>query len=94
MITSEQAESILPLVQEAVQKQLDQWDYHRAVEKGHLGEDIEGLDALVVSLAMQTDVPEDITADDLQAAWEDTEESGEEDEAEEEEDGKDVFLDS
>jgi hypothetical protein len=89
-ITMEQAYEILPLVQVAVQKQLDLWDAISDVEKAH-GEDMDGLDIAVGTLGSETDVPENITASDLVAVLEDVdlddgmEEEPSDDEKEEEE---------
>jgi len=62
MITTKQAETILPTMQAAVAALHDVWNKCREVERA-LGRDLDGLEGIVQDMAAGVDNPESVDAD-------------------------------
>lgn len=63
-ITKRQAEKILPLLQRAVQAQIDRWDLERQIEK-FFGQDFDGMGEMIEDLAIGADEGADVSVDNV-----------------------------
>lgn len=59
-ITKRQAEKILPILQRAVQAQIDRWDAERQIEK-FFAQDFDGMGELIEDLAIGADEGTDVS---------------------------------